>query len=138
MNPAEAIVKDFTLEIPVRDIQQSVEWYARHLGFELVPPAKGIAELKLPSGFRICLFRPDPADETSYWYVKDPDHYRVRACIRVSDIRQLQRDLTEAGIEASDVEGGPGCGWTCQFYDLNGNKLIAWSGYTKEHDWYYE
>ncbi|TMV45963.1 VOC family protein [Paenibacillus mesophilus] len=40
MNPTEAIIKDFTLEIPVRDIAQSVEWYSRHLGFELVPPAK--------------------------------------------------------------------------------------------------
>ncbi|UVI33245.1 VOC family protein [Paenibacillus spongiae] len=133
-----AVVKDFTLEIPVQDIEQSVEWYIRHLGFELIPPAKGIAELRTASGFRICLFRPDQTDETSYWYVKDVNNYRVRACIRVSDIELLHTSLVESGIQVSDIEGGPGCGWTCQFHDLNGNMLIAWSGYTKEHDWYYE
>lgn len=61
----------------------------RHLGFELILPVKGIAELKLASG-----------------------------------------------VKVSDIEGGPGCGWTCGFYDINDYKLITWSGYTTEHDRY--
>ncbi|RAV23405.1 VOC family protein [Paenibacillus contaminans] len=138
MNHVISIVKDFTLEIPVKDIAQSAEWYEKYLGFELVPPVKGIAELKSASGFRICLFRPDQTDEESYWYVKDADNYRVRACIRVSEIEQLHKSLMESGVKVSDIEGGTGCGLTFQFHDVNGNKLIAWSGYTKEHDWYYE
>lgn len=137
MHTDQGIVKDFTLEIPVKDLEQSVDWYMRHLGFELIPPVKGIAELKLASGFRICLFRPDHTDETSYWYVKETDNYRVRVCLRIFDIEQLHKQLLESGVKVSDIEGGPGCGWTFEFYDINGNKLIAWSGYTEEHDWYH-
>lgn len=129
----DRIVKDFTLEIPVKDIEQSVEWYVKYLGFDLIPPVLGIAELKLDSGIRICLFRPDQTDESSYWYVKDADNYRVRVCLRVSDIEQLHKNLSESGAKVSSIEGGPGCGWTFHFHDINGNKLIAWSGYTKEH-----
>jgi len=138
MSKPSLIVKDMTLEIPVQDINQSVDWYVNHLGFELIPPAKGVAELKLASGMRICLFRPDTQNEDSYWYVKDADNYRVRACLRVADLERLHKDLTASGVRTSEIEGGPGCGWTFHFHDINGNKLIAWSGYTEHHDWYYE
>lgn len=138
MNTAIAAVKDFTLEIPVQDVEQSVEWYVNYLGFELVPPVKGVAELTLPSGFRICLFRPGQSDEAGYWSVKDGENYRVRACFRVSNIEQLHKHLSESGVSVEEITGGPGCGWTFEFQDINGNKLTAWSGYTKEHDWYYE
>jgi catechol 2,3-dioxygenase-like lactoylglutathione lyase family enzyme len=134
----QEIVKDFTVEIPVSDLERSAEWYSKYLGFEVVTPVKGIAELKLASGLRICLFRPDQTDENSYWYVKDINNYRVRICLWVSDIEQLHRTLTESGAKAGQIEGGPGCGWTFEFNDIDGNKLVAWSGYTREHDWYYE
>ncbi|SEO00520.1 VOC family protein [Paenibacillus sp. OV219] len=32
----QQVVKDFTLEIPVKDIEQSAKWYVDYLGFELV------------------------------------------------------------------------------------------------------
>src|SRR4051794_31898502 len=108
------IIKDFTLEIPVDDIEQSVEWYVKNLGFELISPAMGIAELKLASGGRICLFRPDSVDESSYWYVKDAGSYRVRACIRVADIEKLREDLANSGIKVSDYNEGGSCGRTFQ------------------------
>ncbi len=137
MSIHNVIVKDMTLEIPVKDIQQSVEWYVQHLGFEVITPVKGIAELKLSSGMRICLFRPDYEDESSYWYVQSKENYRVRVCIRVSDIHQLHRNLSAAGVRVNEIEGGEGCGWTFAFWDVNDNSLVAWSGYTKNHDWYY-
>ncbi|XEC92941.1 VOC family protein [Paenibacillus tarimensis] len=138
MSTSKAVVKDFTLEIPVNDIQQSAEWYSKHLGFEVIPPLKGIAELRSHSGMRICLFRPGYDDVNGYWYVPVKDNYRVRACMRVSDIHQLHKDLKESGVRVNDIEGGEGCGWTFEFWDVNDNKLVAWSGYTKSHDWYYE
>ncbi|MGZ9583754.1 VOC family protein [Paenibacillus marinisediminis] len=138
MNTNNVIVKDMTLEIPVKDIHQSAEWYSNHLGFEVVPPIKGIADLISPVGLRICLFRPDYDDVNSYWYVQEKENYRVRVCLRVSDIYQLHRNLKESGVIVGEIEGGEGCGWTFEFWDINGNKLVAWSGYTKAHDWYYE
>lgn len=134
----QRVVKDFTLEIPVKDIKESASWYANYLGFEVVEPILGIAELKLDSGCRICLFQPDHADESSYWYVKDADNYRVRVCLRVPELEQLHIRLVEAGITVSPIEGDIGCGWAFHFHDINGNKLVAWGGYTKEHVWYYE
>ncbi|REE89005.1 glyoxalase/bleomycin resistance protein/dioxygenase superfamily protein [Paenibacillus taihuensis] len=134
----QQVVKDFTLEIPVKDIQQSAEWYVNYLGFELVEPVLGIAELRLGSGCRICLFQPDHTDETSYWYVKDRDNYRVRVCLRVPDLEQLHSRLSEAGVNVSPIEGDIGCGWAFHFHDINRNKLVAWGGYTKEHVWFYE
>lgn len=138
MSTSHAIVKDFTMEIPVKDIQQSAEWYSKHLGFEIVQPIKGIAELLTPSGMRICLFRADYEDENGYWYVQEKDNYRVRAVMRVSDIHLLYKSLKESGVRVNEIEGGEGCGWTFDFWDVNDNKLVAWSGYTKIHDWYYE
>jgi catechol 2,3-dioxygenase-like lactoylglutathione lyase family enzyme len=135
---SEIIVKLMTHEIPVKDIKESAAWYVKHLGFELVPPAKGVAELKLASGARICLFRPDHDNEESYWYVREDSNYRVRVCLRVADIETLHKDLKEAGVRVGEMEGGSGCGRTFEFHDVNGNKLVAWSGYTKDHDWYYE
>jgi catechol 2,3-dioxygenase-like lactoylglutathione lyase family enzyme len=138
MSTKNVVVKDITLEIPVKDIQQSADWYSKHLGFEVILPLKGIAELKLPSGMRICLFRPSYDDINSYWYVQEKENYRVHANLRVSDIHQLHRELIEFDVRVGEIEGGEGCGWTFEFWDVNDNKLVAWSGYTQIHDWYYE
>jgi len=63
------------------------------------------------------------------------ESFRVRTCLRVSDIRLLHRTMKETGVKVDEIEGGEGCGWTFQFWDINNNPLVAWSGYTRGHDW---
>jgi hypothetical protein len=75
------------IDIPVDDYEGSIEWYIKVLGCELVFKM-GIAQLKLPSGQKIGIFKPDE-DESSIWYVGD---YKSHPIIQFSLLQLILED----------------------------------------------
>ena len=131
MSVKQEIIKEMTFEIPVNHIQESADWYCKYLGFELASPVTGVVDLKIPSGTKICLFRPNFEDVTSYWYMpKKEENYRVRICFLVSNVGQLLKDLKEAGLEVNELVGEEGIGYNFKLKDPNGNTLALWGGFT--------
>jgi glyoxylase I family protein len=106
----------------VKDVQRSIDFYVKHLGFELKHqqlPAFAALELDslslLLSGPGASGSRPLPGGET-----QEPGGWN-RIVIRVSDLPALIRDLKDVKFR-NEMEVGPG-GKQIQVLDPDGNPI---------------
>jgi catechol 2,3-dioxygenase-like lactoylglutathione lyase family enzyme len=112
------------LGIPVEDFEGSVDWYVKVLGCELVFKM-GIAQLKLTSGQKIGIFKPDE-DESSIWYAGDyKSHPHFSIQFFTTDIRRLRDELIASGVQVREIERGGGGDDMMMFFDPNGNRFWA-------------
>ena len=110
--------------IPVDDFEGSIDWYVKVLGCELVWKM-GIAQLNLPSGQKIGIFKPEE-DESSIWYVGDyKSHPHFSIQFFTTDIRRLRDELIASGVQVREIERGGGGDDMMMFFDPNGNRFWA-------------
>jgi catechol 2,3-dioxygenase-like lactoylglutathione lyase family enzyme len=112
------------LGIPVEDFEGSVDWYVKVLGCELVFKM-GIAQLKLPSGQKIGIFKPE-VDESSIWYAGDyKSHPHFSIQFITTDIRRLRDELIASGVQVREIVPGGAGGLDMMFFDPSGNHFWA-------------
>lgn len=112
------------LGIPVEDYEGSIDWYIKVLGCKL-NWKMGIAQLELPSGQKIGIFKPE-ADENSIWFVGDyKSHPHFSIQFFTTDIRRLREELIASGVQVREIERGGGGDDMMMFFDPNGNRFWA-------------
>jgi hypothetical protein len=85
----------------------------------------GIAQLELPSGQKIGIFKPED-DEKSIWFVgdyKSNPHFVIQ--FMTTNIRRLREDLIASGVQVGEIERGGGGDDMMMFFDPNGNRFWA-------------
>ena len=115
------------IQIPVVDVEQSIEWYTKHLGFYLHgrPHHNDMAFL--------CLDRVEDPDvrplfllwktneQTHIHFSKDGNNMPV-LCFRTRHIKALRDTLLQANVEIARFVD-EGWAYCMDFYDLNGNLI---------------
>lgn len=105
-------------QVPVMDVDQSIEWYVRILGFKLVDrPNDDLAVLSLASGSTLLLWK--SSDETRAHFVKNGETTPV-IFFETQDINKLQEQLIHHDVQIASFTD-EGFAKFMRFYDINGN-----------------
>ncbi len=105
-------------QVPVVDLDKSVDWYVNLLGFKLVDrPNDDLAVLSLASGSTLLLWK--SSDETRAHFVKNGETTPV-IFFETKDIEKLQERLINHDVEIASFTD-EGFAKFMRFYDINGN-----------------
>ncbi|WP_219837084.1 VOC family protein [Paenibacillus sp. R14(2021)] len=105
-------------QIPVKDIDRAIKWYAEYLGFK--PTRRDgdrIAFLTLPAGPILMLWK-TTSDTAAHFKVDGVDFPVL--LYRTERIHELHDRLMEAGAQIQ-VYQDDGFAWVLKFYDPEGN-----------------
>lgn len=110
----------YHVQIPVKDLDESVRWYTDHLGFRELPGrSEGNAFLSVENDLMLMLWR--TTDDTSAGFTVDGETFPV-LLYRSYDIHSLHSRLKSLGTRITFFQD-EGFGWVLKFIDLNGNML---------------
>lgn len=113
-----ALVGLYHVQIPVRNIDESVRWYVEHLGFrELEGRSERHAFLSTEDGLMLMLWR--TADSTAANFTVDGETFPV-LLYRTHDINGLHDRLNRLGVKITFFRD-EGFGWVLKFLDPNDN-----------------
>jgi catechol 2,3-dioxygenase-like lactoylglutathione lyase family enzyme len=104
-------------DIPVSDLQISLEWYQKHLGFDLGFKNNSMGVLKLPNGPILVLNQSDSSGR-AVW--SNDGVTRPIIGFTTNEIEKLHGELRDAGIITTDIRD-EGMGWFFEFEDPDGN-----------------
>lgn len=117
------------IQIPVLDLEQSIEWYTTHLGFYLqgrpnhddmaficLTPEKDARPVFL-------LWRTNNSTNMNMYFIKREEKMPV-LCFKTNDAHALRDKLMQANIEIANF-ADEGWAYCLDFYDLNGNLINA-------------
>lgn len=105
--------------IPVTNLEQSINWYTEHLGFQIRDNQGELAVLALKSGPLFVLVE---ADQDSHGHFKKNGQPEFSVGFTTSRIMELHDHLKNKGVEVEPIQVDHGHQYFC-FYDLSGNKL---------------
>ncbi|MDF2716266.1 MAG: hypothetical protein K0R28_3191 [Paenibacillus sp.] len=111
------------VQIPVTDLEQSIEWYKRNLGFELHgrPEHDEMAFIWLGKAPLFLLWK---TEDVSKAHFRKGRQQMPIFCFRTRDIELLKRHLLHQGVEIISFTD-EGFGFCMDFYDNSGNLLNA-------------
>ncbi|SDX07962.1 VOC family protein [Paenibacillus sp. CF384] len=117
------------IQIPVIDLEQSIEWYTTHLGFNLQgkPDHDDMAFLSLSSDQHarpIFLLWKTNGNESMKMYFSKREEKMPVLCFRTKDAHALREQLEEANVEIANF-ADEGWAFCLDFYDINGNLINA-------------
>ena len=104
-------------DIPVCDLQRSLDWYQKYLGFEPGFKNESMVVMKLPNGPVLVLNQSDSSTR-AVW--SNEGVTKPIIGFTTNEIEQLHRDLRESGITSTDIRD-EGMGWFFEFLDPDGN-----------------
>lgn len=105
-------------QVPVIDLDKSIEWYVSILGFKLVDkPNNDLAVLSLSSGSTLLLWK--TSDKTQANFVKNGETMPV-IFFETKDIKKLQEKLINHDVKIASFSD-EGFAKFMRFYDINGN-----------------
>ncbi|MFD0618608.1 VOC family protein [Paenibacillus sp. GCM10027629] len=132
----EATVKSVAcIEVPVKNMQRSVDFYVFQLGFYInttknrLPIETDNTEVFIypASGVEIMLVKTDGEERLAFTHKGKPNHVLI---LEISeDIVKCQSRLVEAGIRTSPIKDRGGCGKSFDVFDPDGNLIKLWFGY---------
>ncbi|WP_314589264.1 VOC family protein [Paenibacillus terrigena] len=110
--------------VPVKKLSESIEWYTSNLGFNVKWKRNDnkMAILELPQGPHF--FLRESRNETNAHFLLNDDICPVIG-LEAKDIRRLLEDLKNKGVQIGEVREERGEGMDFDFYDINGNMLVA-------------
>lgn len=120
----ETILKSVSyLQVPVKNLEESTEWYISNLGFEVhwKRPDNKMTILALPSGPSIFLCETE----------SHQGRMSVVIGFEAADIRKLLADLQSKGVQIGEIRENRGViegeilGMDFDFFDPSGNMLVA-------------
>jgi len=110
--------------IPVSNLQNSAEWYAKHFGFKVIVEDPLYLELRTESGIRIMLI-PKENNITSHMnYSNGP---QAAYGFVVSNVDAVYKKLIEQGVEVGKISNYQGTSFG--FQDPDGNVIELWGDY---------
>lgn len=115
------------IQIPVLDVEQSIEWYTKKLGFYLHgrPDHDDMAflciERETDPDVRPLFLLWETKDDTSMNFTKNGENMPV-LCFRTKNINALRDKLIEGNVEIANFSD-EGWAYCMDFYDLNGNLI---------------
>lgn len=105
-------------QVPVMDLDKSIDWYVNILGFKLVDrPNDDLAVLSLASGSTLLLWK--SSDETRANFVKNGETTPV-IFFETKDIEKLHELLLDHDVQVASFTD-EGFAKFMRFYDINGN-----------------
>ncbi|MFD2171640.1 sigma-70 family RNA polymerase sigma factor [Tumebacillus lipolyticus] len=107
----------FHMQIPVRQLDESIEWYKTHLGFGLKEHYGKCAFLSLSTGPLLMLWQ--TADQTTANFTVDGNTMPV-LLYATDDVHALHDHLKALGTQITHYQDD-GFGWVLKFFDPNGN-----------------
>lgn len=120
----ETILKSVSyLQVPVKNLEESTEWYISNLGFEVhwKRPDNKMTILALPSGPSIFLCETE----------SHQGRMSVVIGFEAADILKLLADLQSKGVQIGEIRENRGViegeilGMDFDFFDPSGNMLVA-------------
>ncbi len=113
------LIKLEHMQIPVRDLTESIQWYVNYLGFQLEGKSEDNhhAFLTLQEGPMLMLW--ETKDKTNANFTYNGQTMPV-LLYRTEQIHELQDNLKSLGVEIIFYQD-EGFGWVLKFIDLNGN-----------------
>jgi len=122
------------IEIPVRNVSESLKWYTEMFGLELCfPYEEGEEEACLNlsgMGFSLIAAKDIPRlDFVSAKGVRKPFF-----TFQVDNIKDFREEMIQKGVDVSELVFKPDGGYSCQFLDPSGNWMGIWGGWPKEGD----
>ncbi|WP_342774734.1 sigma-70 family RNA polymerase sigma factor [Paenibacillus dokdonensis] len=115
----------FHMQIPVKDMEESIAWYNQNLGFALRENYGKCAFLELPTGPLLMLWQ--TADDTSANFTVDGATMPV-LLYATDDVHAMHDSLAKSGAVITHYKNED-FGWVLKFVDPNGN---MW-GVVQEH-----
>ncbi|OPA73844.1 lactoylglutathione lyase [Paenibacillus selenitireducens] len=106
------------MQIPVRDLDESIAWYVQHLGFTSHEQSgQDHAFLTLPEGPMLMLWETQEDTHANFTYQGQTMPVLLYA---TSQIQALHDHLKNHNVEITFFQN-EGFGWVLKFIDLNGN-----------------
>lgn len=132
----ESIVKAVDcIEVPVTDMQRSIDFYVFQLGFYInttknrlpIEPDNTEVFIYPSSGAGIMLVKTDGEERLAFTHKGKPNHVLI---LEISeDIVKCHNRLMEAGVRTSSIKDSGGCGNSFDVFDPDGNLIKLWFGY---------
>ncbi|KAA0549849.1 VOC family protein [Bacillus sp. BGMRC 2118] len=107
------------IRIPVKNLEQSIDWYTETLGFQLRFSQKDLAVLALQSGALYVLVKAD-RDSRGHFTVNGQPVFSVG--FTTKRISEFHEYLITKNVSVESIQENEGHHYF-HFYDLNGNKL---------------
>jgi RNA polymerase sigma factor (sigma-70 family) len=107
----------FHIQIPVKNLDEAINWYSNNLGFKLREHYGKCAFLSLPTGPLLMLWQ--TSDETTANFTVDGNTMPV-LLYATDDIHSMHDSLKGSSVQITHFQND-GFGWVMKFYDPNGN-----------------
>lgn len=112
------------IRLPVRDLNESIQWYTECLGFQLVTITENqLAVIKLSEGPLLVLV---PTRDQTFGHFTKEDSPEFSVAFTSPEIKNFHRYLQEKDVPVEEIQEDDGHLFFC-FFDPNGNKLqVHW------------
>lgn len=121
------LIRVGTTYIPVRDVEESSQWYKAKLAaiINYKDENKAILDLANQSFFLV----KSEEDQSSNFIDKfGNEHFSLTFEVNgIEELNELHEDFSKKGITTGEIENRGHAGMNFVFYDLNGNKFDVWS-----------
>lgn len=109
-------------EIPIKNIEKSIEWYKNMLNLTFIWHSKEekLAQLNLPSGQM--LFLVETKDDTTATFTVNGEKHQVIG-FHTTRIEELYKHLVDNEVKVEPIIDDGAGNKFLHFYDLNGNKF---------------
>ncbi|PWW05096.1 putative enzyme related to lactoylglutathione lyase [Paenibacillus cellulosilyticus] len=120
------------IEIPVRDVQESVDWYTGMFGLGFCfPYNEGDEEACLNlNGMGFSLIKADVVPALDF--VSSRGERKAFFSFQVDNIHELYEEMKGKGADVKEMVFKEGGGYSFQFVDPNGNCMGIWGGWPEE------
>ncbi|WP_404407901.1 VOC family protein [Jeotgalibacillus malaysiensis] len=111
------------IRIPVRDLEQSVQWYKNILGFKLLTITEDpFAIFKISEGPQLITLVPTENETFIHFTIDNKSAFSLG--FASPELEAFHQHLIDHGVQVEDIQEDQGHAYFI-FYDLNGNKLQA-------------
>lgn len=111
------------IRIPVKDLEQSAQWYRDILGFQLLSVTEDpFAIIKINEGPFLLILVPTEDETFAHFRIDNAPAFSIG--FTSPELSKLHAHLIENGVTAEDIKEENGHSYF-HFFDLNGNKLQA-------------
>ncbi|MDP5276453.1 VOC family protein [Chengkuizengella axinellae] len=119
------------VELPVKNVKESVEWYKKMFGLKLsFPFNEGDDEAWFNlNGMGFGLIQTNDLPKMDF--ISSKGERKPFFTFQVDNIKEFHQEMIQKGVEVQDMVFKQDGGYSFQFFDLNGNPLGIWGGWPK-------
>lgn len=112
------------IRIPVKDLEQSAQWYRDVLGFQLLNNTEERAILKVNEGPFLLILVPTKDETFAHFTIDNEPEFSIG--FTSPELAKFHQHLTEQQVKVEEIKEDNGHAFF-HFYDPSGNKLqVHW------------